>query len=334
MPQIKFHAVGPHEGKTITLDRFEFVDGVYTFNGGDQDIAAIGRVMREQYQAFPSYEFEAAKKAFEEAQAEAALAEPETSPAIVEMTIKQRVTARRFIDEKLDPATVYGPGVAADQLNAMIAVLRAEDDEGNDVLNADELAQLRASNDEADRLKREAEEKEVADKKAEDERLEKEAADKVEADRLAKEAADKAEQDRLDKEAADKLEADAAAEADRVAKEAADKAEADRIAAEALLQQQNGGQQQAPVDPEKPEGEPEQQDNGGGEQQPEGAKIETVADALQALDPKVDEHWTARGVPSIEAMTKLLGRSVSRAEIEEQAPDYTRSVAKAAKAAS
>lgn len=234
------------------------------------------------------------------------------------MTIKQRVTARRFIDEKLDPEAVYGPGEAANQLNAMIAVLRAEDDDGNDVLNAEELAQLKVSQDEADRLKREAEEKE--------------AADKAKADRLAKEATDKAEQDRLDKEAA-KLEADAAAEADRVAKEAADKAEADRIAAEALLQQQNGGRQQAPVDPEKPEGEPEQQDNGGGEQQPEGAKIETVADALQALDPANEEHWTARGVPSIEAMTKMLGRVVTRAEIEAVAPEYTRSVAKAAKAA-
>lgn len=327
MPQIKFHAVGPHEGKTIQLDRFEFVDGVYTFTGGDQDIAAIGRVMREQYQAYPTYEFEAAKKAYDDAQADSVLAEPETSPATVEMTVKQRVTARRFITEGLDPAQVYGPGEAADQLNAMIAVLRAEDADGNDVLNADELAQLQASQEEADRIKREAEEKEAADKK---------------------EAEEKAEKERLDKEAADKLEAEAAEKAkaeaeakEKADKEAADKAEADRLAAEALQQQGGQQQSQAPVDPEKPEGEQHQeggeqqsQDNGGGEQQPEGAKIETVADALQALDPKVDEHWTARGVPSIEAMTKLLGRAVSRAEIEEQAPDYTRSVAKAAKAAS
>lgn len=327
MPQIKFHAVGAHEGKTVTLDRFDFVDGVYTFTGSDQDALAIMKVMKDQYQAYPTHEYEEAKKAFDEAQAESALAEPEATPASVEITLKQRITARRFIDEGLDPEQVYGPGDAANQLNATIAVLRAEDSEGNDVLNADELAQLRAKQDEEDRLKREAEEKAAAEKKEAEEKAEKERLDKEAADKAAAEAAEK-----------EKAEAEAKEKAE---KEAADKAEADRLAAEALLQQQGGGQQTPPVDPEKPEGEQHQeggeqqsQDNGGGEQQPEGAKIETVADALQALDPKVDEHWTARGVPSIEAMTKLLGRQVTRAEIEEQAPDYTRSVAKAAKAAS
>ncbi|UUV44783.1 hypothetical protein RCRUDOLPH_16 [Rhodobacter phage RcRudolph] len=317
MPQIKFHAVGPHEGKTVSLDRFDFVDGVYTFTGTEQDYLAVAHTLRTQYQAYPAHEFEEAKKAYDDAQAEAALAEPEPTPASIEVTLKQRITARRFIDEGLDPEQVYGPGEAANQLKAAIAHLRAEDDEGNDVLNADELAQLQAKQDEEDRLKREAEEK------------------------AKKEAEEQAEKDRLEKEAADKAAAEAAekAKAEQEAKEKADKEAADKAAADALLQQ-NGGQQ-PPVDPEKPEGEQHQdggeqqsQDNGGGEQQPEGAKIETVADALQALDPANDEHWTARGVPSIEAMVKLLGRPVTRAEVEEVAPDYTRSVAKAAKAAS
>jgi Mg-chelatase subunit ChlI len=316
MPQIKFHAVGAHEGKTITLDRFDFVEGVYTFTGSPQDAEIITKVLREQYSAVPESEFEEARKAFEDAQAEAALAEPETSPASLEMSIKQRVTARRFIDEGLDPDHVYGPGEASRVIKAHIAQLRLEDAEGDDVLTAEELTELKTKQEAEEKAKREAEEKAKAEQ----------------------EAKDKAEKERLEKEAADKATAEAAekAKAEQEAKEKAEKDAADKAAADALLQQ-NGGQQ-APVDPEKPEGEQHQenpsQDNGGGEQQPEGAKIETVADALQALDPSTDEHWTSRGVPSIEAMTKLLGRQVTRAEIEEVAPDYTRAVAKAAKASS
>ena len=315
MPQIKFHAVGAHEGKTITLGRFDFVDGVHAFSGSPQDVEIITKTMREQYSAVPEDEFEAAKKAFDEAQAESALAEPETTPASTEMTIKQRILARRFIDEKLDPSQVYGPGPAADAIKAHMSALKSEDEDGDDVLNASELAERQAAIEEAERVKRETEEK------AEKERLEKEAADKAEKERLDKEAADKAAA-----EAAEKEKADAQAK-EKADKEAADKAEADRIAAEEAAKQ---GQQSQ----DDGSGGQQSQDNGGGQQQPEGAKIETVADALQALDAANDEHWTARGVPSIEAMTKLLGRSVTRAEIEEVAPDYTRSVAKAAKAAS
>lgn len=145
-----------------------------------------------------------------------------------------------------------------------------------------------------------------------------EAADKAEVYRLVKEAADKAEadkkaeEDRLAKEAADKEAADKA-EQDRLDKEAADKAAADAAEAERLQQQS--------------------QENGGGEQPPADAKIETVADALKALDPANDEHWTARGVPSMSIIEQLMGRDVSRAEVEAVAPDLTRAVAKAQKAA-
>lgn len=228
MPQAKFYAVGPYEGKTATLDHFYFVDGACTFEGSDQDIAAVAKVMREQYQAYPEAELEAAKQAFDEAQAQAAL-EPEHSPAVMELNVKQRHIARRFIDEGLDPEAVYGPGEAADQMRLCIANLKAEDGEPTG---------------------EEHEEPEAGETGGEHEEL-----------------------------------------------------------------------------------EPDEPMDGGGEQPPEGAKIETVADALQALDPANNDHWTSRGVPSIDAMAKLLGRSVTRAEIEAVAPDYTRSVAKAAKAA-
>ena len=263
MPKTQFTAVGAHEGQTITLGRFDFVDGVYTFEGSDQDTDVITRVMRDQYQAYSPDTLEAGRKAYEDAVAESALGGPGDTPAISEMNIKQRIVARRFIDEGLNPDEVYGPGEAADMVKANIDALRAEDADGTEVVvTAEQIAAQRA--------------KSVADEK---ERLEKEAADKA--------AADATEKERLEKEAADKAAADAG----------------------------------------------QSQDNGGGEPKPEDAKIETVADALQALDPSKDDHWTSRGVPSIEAMVKLLGRNVTRAEIEEVAPDYTRSVAKAAKAA-
>lgn len=261
MPQTKFYAVGPHEGKTISLDRFDFVEGVYTFTGSPDETALVTKALRDHYQAVPEAEFEAAKKAFDEAQADAVLAEPEMTPALSEMNLKQRLVARRFIDEGLDPDSVYGVGEAANLAKANIAALLAEEAEGSDlVATAEEIAAARV---------------------------------KAEQDRRAAELAEQAEKERL-------------------------------------------AQEQKGVDPEKPEGEQtseQSQDNGGGEQKPEGAKIETVADALQALDPANEEHWTARGVPSIEAMTKMLGRVVTRAEIEAVAPEYTRSVAKAAKAA-
>lgn len=263
MPQTKFYAVGPHEGKTVSLDRFDFVDGVYTFTGSPQETALVAKTLRTQYQAYPEAEFGEAKKAYDDAQAEAALAEPETTPAISEMNLKQRIVARRFLDEGLDPDSVYGPGEAANLVKANMAALRLEEAEGNDlVATAEQIA--------AQRVRSEQERR----------------------------AAELAEQERL--EASEGQSSEPAPE--------------------------NTSQSGEPA-PEQP------QDNGGGEQAPIEAKIETVADALQALDPANDEHWTSRGVPSIEAMTKMLGRAVTRAEIEAVAPDFTRSVAKSAKAA-
>jgi hypothetical protein len=55
----------------------------------------------------------------------------------------------------------------------------------------------------------------------------------------------------------------------------------------------------------------------------------TVAEALKALDPENDMHWTARGVPSVDAVSAMLARGVTRSEIEAVAPDLTRTVARA-----
>lgn len=263
MPQTKFYAVGPHEGKTVSLDRFDFVDGVYTFTGSPQETELVAKTLRTQYQAYPEAEFEEAKKAYDDAQAEAVLAEPETTPAISEMNLKQRIVARRFLDEGLDPDSVYGPGEAANLVKANMDALRAEEAEGSDlVATAEEIAAQRV----------------------------------------------RAEQERREAELAEQA----------------------RLAAE--QQGQSGEPAPENTSPSGEQAHEQPQDNGGGEQAPVEAKIETVADALQALDPANDEHWTSRGVPSIEAMTKMLGRAVTRAEIEAVAPDYTRSVAKAAKA--
>jgi len=60
-------------------------------------------------------------------------------------------------------------------------------------------------------------------------------------------------------------------------------------------------------------------------------KPETVAEALNMLDPEDDSHWTSRKLPQVDEVEKLMGRSVTRAEIEEAAPDFDRDAAKAAK---
>lgn len=299
MPKRNFTLVGAHAGKTITLGNHNFVDGVLAFEGSDSDVLIVTRALRDQYQAFGPDELEEAQAAYEEARAEAALNEPRETAASREMDLKQKLVARRLIAENIDPETLYGPGPMAEQVKANMAILLIEEAEGTElVATAEEIAAQKAAAEaadkaEADRLAKEAADKAEADRLAK-ETADKEAADKAEADRLAKEAADKAEQDRLDKEAADKA--------------AADAAEAER------LQQQS-------------------QENGGGEQPPVDAKIETVADALKALDPANDEHWTARGVPSMSIIEQLMGRDVSRAEVEAVAPDLTRAVAKAQKAA-
>lgn len=63
------------------------------------------------------------------------------------------------------------------------------------------------------------------------------------------------------------------------------------------------------------------------------ATVQTVAEALQALDPEKDGDWTGQGLPSVDAVSALLARTATRKEIEEAAEGFNRAAAKAAKGA-
>jgi hypothetical protein len=58
----------------------------------------------------------------------------------------------------------------------------------------------------------------------------------------------------------------------------------------------------------------------------------TLKQALKLLDPQNDEHWTAGGLPRVEALEQLTGTQLSRADVEAAAPDLKRSNAEAAPA--
>lgn len=49
-----------------------------------------------------------------------------------------------------------------------------------------------------------------------------------------------------------------------------------------------------------------------------------LASALAALDPADDSHWTSAGLPSVAAVSDIVGAPVSRADIETVAPDLKR----------
>ena len=87
MPQVKFHLVGPHAGKTITFGakkedmgkQYPFENGVYTFVGSEKDALNIGKYLERCYQAYPEgpmldaarAKLEAPNEAEAEAEAEA-----------------------------------------------------------------------------------------------------------------------------------------------------------------------------------------------------------------------------------------------------------------------
>lgn len=55
-----------------------------------------------------------------------------------------------------------------------------------------------------------------------------------------------------------------------------------------------------------------------------------IAAALSKLDPSDDEHWTADGKPKMLALEAFFGRSdITRAQVEQAAPGYTRETARA-----
>lgn len=49
--------------------------------------------------------------------------------------------------------------------------------------------------------------------------------------------------------------------------------------------------------------------------------------ALKMLDPQNDDHWTAQGTPRVGAVSELVGVEVSREEITNAAPSFTRKAA-------
>jgi len=55
------------------------------------------------------------------------------------------------------------------------------------------------------------------------------------------------------------------------------------------------------------------------------SRLEQIADAIHALDPRNDDHWTQSGLPRVDAIEELLDDpSITRGEINEAAPGYER----------
>ncbi len=59
----------------------------------------------------------------------------------------------------------------------------------------------------------------------------------------------------------------------------------------------------------------------------------SLAEAVGKLDPEDDAHWTSNNLPSIDYLTTLTGKKPSRGEVEAVAEGYTRSKARAIRAA-
>lgn len=54
------------------------------------------------------------------------------------------------------------------------------------------------------------------------------------------------------------------------------------------------------------------------------ATTDDINDAIGALDSSDDAHWTAAGLPAVDAVAELLGKPVTRATITAAAPDAKR----------
>lgn len=56
----------------------------------------------------------------------------------------------------------------------------------------------------------------------------------------------------------------------------------------------------------------------------EAATADEIKTAVEMLDKANDAHWTAAGLPAVDAVAELVGKSVTRANITETAPDAKR----------
>ena len=54
-----------------------------------------------------------------------------------------------------------------------------------------------------------------------------------------------------------------------------------------------------------------------------------LREAVEGLDPKKDDDWTAQGLPSVDAVSRRAGRAVTRANIETASPGFNRATADA-----
>lgn len=57
------------------------------------------------------------------------------------------------------------------------------------------------------------------------------------------------------------------------------------------------------------------------------AEPSDIASAISLLDPKDDAHWTEAGLPAVDAVKAIVGRNVTRSEINDAAPDFMRPAA-------
>ena len=57
----------------------------------------------------------------------------------------------------------------------------------------------------------------------------------------------------------------------------------------------------------------------------------TLAEAIGALDPDVDAHWTSNNLPSLDYLSELTGKKAARGDVDAVAEGYTRAKARAAK---
>ena len=53
---------------------------------------------------------------------------------------------------------------------------------------------------------------------------------------------------------------------------------------------------------------------------------EQIIKALSQLDQANNKHWTGSGLPSVKAVEEILGRDITRADINDAAPEFRREV--------
>lgn len=63
---------------------------------------------------------------------------------------------------------------------------------------------------------------------------------------------------------------------------------------------------------------------GGTDNGAESATADEIKSAVALLDGKTDAHWTAAGLPAVEAVAELTGKTVARKAIEEAVPGAKR----------